>query len=402
MGRTIFANANLLDGENPARRGASIVVENDRIAATSGAPLPARPEDTVVDLRGLTLMPGMVSGHFHAVYHDYGRPGVPMETRPIRQAYRALGNCRLALAGGFTSVVGAATHHDIDAVLAEAIDSGMVEGPRFVPCSRALAPVPDDAPIDLDSPHVLACRGADTFRRAAEQEIGRGAKILKLFAASGHGMTGTRDIEEEEMRAVVETAREHGVRTRAHIAGKEKILRCVRLGIDILDHADGMDEECIDAILERGCFVLPSLYLPYLATRNHGRAGGGTFDPAAYEQMRDGLSRAARAGVKFVPGDDYGVYEMPHGTYAGELACYVEQAGIDAHDVIRWATKNGGELTGLAGLGTIAQGNPADLVLVDGDPSRDIGVLGQHERIVAVMKGGEVVSGRLPPEMRNG
>jgi imidazolonepropionase-like amidohydrolase len=111
--------------------------------------------------------------------------------------------------------------------------------------------------------------------------------------------------------------------------------------------------------------------------------------------MRERLAAAAAAGVKFVPGDDYGFGALPHGSYSGELACYVEECGIDPLEVIRWATRNGGALTGIPDLGTIAPGKLADLLVVDGDPSRDIRVLMQPERLLAVFKGGQLVSGSI-------
>jgi imidazolonepropionase-like amidohydrolase len=396
MSRTIFKNANLLDGENPAQKGTTIVVEGDRISAvTSGASVLAQASDTVIDLNGLTLMPGMVSGHYHAAYSQSGDHAVPMDAPESRQAYQALGNVQTALRLGYTSLVGAGTFFDIDANLAASIDSGAVAGPRLIPSSRAITPSPVGGADREDSPYINH-EGPDAVREATLREIERGAKIIKLFAASGHALLGTREMTEDELRAAAEVAHEHGVRTRAHVCGRDAVLRCVRAGIRIIDHADGMDDECIEALVENDCFVLPSLFMPYLTKIDPDAPGAELFDPKDFDEMVGVLPKAIAAGIKFVPGDDYGFGVLAHGDYPGELACYVEGCGIDALEVIKWATKYGGELTGVPDLGTIAPGKIADMVIVDGDPSQDIRVLTKPQRILAVIKGGELISGKLP------
>ncbi|MGE0668381.1 MAG: amidohydrolase family protein [Sphingomonadales bacterium] len=394
MTRTIFINANLLDGERPARRGATIVVEDGRIAATG--PTSPREGDDIIDLAGRTLMPGMVSGHYHAVYgRPGGKPGYVRGADPIQHAYWAMGNAQTALRAGVTSVVGAATFENIDALLSASIEAGDVLGPRFVPASRALSPTVKGDSGQIIS-HVLQCDGPEAFRRGALLEIERGAKVVKIFAGEGHGQFVGRDMSEAELRAAVDAAHENGARVRAHVAGRENILNCARAGVDILDHCDGLDEACIDAMAENGCFMLPSIYLPWVALRNGGKGGSGYFDQEALDHTCAMLPRAIAAGVRLVPGDDYGAAELPHGSYAKELACYVDYAGIDPLEVIRWATRNGGAMTGVAGLGTIAAGSIADMLVVDGDPSTDITLLARPEKLVAVIRDGRVVSGHLP------
>jgi len=391
MAGMIFRNANLLDGENPAKKGVSIAVEGDRITAiTSNATASPKAGDTVIDMTGLTLMPGMVTGHFHAAYNT----DLPLDAPPTEQALRALGNANIALRCGYTSVIGAGTYRDIDARVADAIDSGRVDGPRMIPSSRALSPS-IIGPAEEDSPYV-ACPGPEGHRQATLREIENGATMIKLFASPGHALIGPDAMSDAEITAVVETAREHGVRTRAHVAGKEHVLRCVRLGVDIIDHADGMDEECIEAFLEHDNFVLPSMYMPYLTSLSDDAIGANLLHPADYEQMKAAMPKALEAGVKFVPGDDYGYGELPHGTYSGELVFLVDQLGISPLEAIKWATKNGGEMTGIEGLGTLATGNLADMLIIDGDPSVDINIINQPERLVAVIKGGKLMSGKLP------
>lgn len=396
MARVLFTNTNLLDGEHPAQGGSTVAVDGERIVAVgpSGSVKPGA-QDQVVDLQGRTLMPGLVMGHYHAVYRGYGAEPMAEPASAVEQAYVALSNAQIALNCGYTSVISAGTHHHIDAQLADAIDAGDVLGPRLIPSGRVLMPVDEAVPGANDANDFCMAHGPDAFRAGALRDLERGAKILKIFASGGHGAGPVRLMTSAEIEAVVATAREHGARVRAHVTGRDQILKCVRLGVDIIDHADGADEQCIEAFIEHGNFVLPSIYLLLRVAELGGNSFGFETDLKAFKHMCRMLPDLVTAGVKLVPGDDFGVWQIPHGTYAEELACYVEHAQVTPLEVIRWSTEYGGEMTGISELGTIAPGNIADLLIVDGDPSTDISLLGQPERIVSVIKNGVLVHGGL-------
>jgi imidazolonepropionase-like amidohydrolase len=405
MVRTCFANANLLDGESPAQAGVSVVVEGGRIVAVGQ--LTAAPDDTVVDLAGRTLMPGMVSGHFHASYFNEGdgKGALAAKHPPIYTGYLAMTAVQAALASGFTSVVGAGGSFDIDASLSRAIEDGLVKGPRMIPAGRDLQTSADAGGWWMGTPNAQGafrlCDGPDDFRRGVRAEIARGAKMIKIFVTGGHGVLqpyGTEIVSREELEAVVQAAHDRGARVRTHITSKARILHAVECGVDVLDHADDMDEECIEAIAKAGTFVLPSLLFPLRFMEHFTREtpeDGVSGEARSFRSMCAMLPKAAKAGVRLCVGDDYGVLQMPHGEYAKELAVYVEHAGIDPLEVIRWATRNGGALMGRDDLGRIAPGMLADLVVLDGDPSQDIRVLDDPARILAVIKGGRVEHGSL-------
>jgi imidazolonepropionase-like amidohydrolase len=395
MSRIVFRNANLLDGDHPARPNTTVVVEGERIAEVTSGPVAPKAGDTVVDLHGMTLMPGMVSGHYHAAY-SMGGDKIAMNAPATQLALYALANAQKALRAGYTSLVGAGTFLDVDGRLAEALDAGAVTGPRLIPSSRALSPkVTEDEPAE--GVPWLKCWGPEDFRAAAIQEIERGARIVKLFAAQGHAMRSCREMTYEELKAASDAAHERGARTRAHVCGTAQVMKCIRAGVDIIDHADWMDDEVIEALIANNKFVLPSMYTPWLSSSDRTLDGAEYYDEEDFEYMRRKVPEANARGVKFVPGDDYGFFDMaPHGDYSKELVCYVEQVGVSPVDVIRWATKYGGEMTGIPDLGTIEPGKLADMVVVDGDPSKDIRVLTRPDAIVTVLKGGAVVSGQLP------
>jgi imidazolonepropionase-like amidohydrolase len=190
---------------------------------------------------------------------------------------------------------------------------------------------------------------------------------------------------------------------RGHIANREALLMAVELGIDIVDHGDGMDDECVERLVEAGTTVVPSQFFPYafwqtMTSNGRGRGLGFTDEiKADLDAALPMIARAHAAGVRMVLGDDYGALGLPHGRYGAELEFYVRHAGIPPLDVIRWATRNGAEAMRMGDrLGTVAEGKLADLLVVDGDPLGDIAVLQQPERLVAVMKDGVFTTDGLP------
>jgi imidazolonepropionase-like amidohydrolase len=407
MPRLVLQNASLLDGDNPARR-TNVVVEGERIAALSAGPVEARPDDRTVDLAGRTVMPGMILGHYHAGYWQTGASGRPVgfEASPALQAVRATHNLRTALDCGFTGVISAGTPHGIDPALKAAIAEGTIPGPRMIAGSRDIGSTGFSA--DMSVPEwwrvgarggVNTANGPDDFRRAVREEIKDGAEIVKIFATGGHATGGTgaiRELTEAEFAAAVEAARDRGCKTRAHIASAEATLLAIQLGVHIVDHGDGLDDECIDRLVSSGTFLTPSLLFPQEVMRTMAGQPFAEAMRADWDAMAAILPKANAAGVKLLIGDDYGAFSLTHGRYAEELALYVNQVGIPALDVIRWATKHGAEAMGLAEeTGTIAPGKLADLVVVDGDPVADITVLQDRSRILAVLKGGEAVRDNL-------
>jgi imidazolonepropionase-like amidohydrolase len=172
----------------------------------------------------------------------------------------------------------------------------------------------------------------------------------------------------------------------------------IELGMDIIDHCDEMDDEVIAALVETGTFVAPSIYFPKVAASlmEPSRPGLAADMRRGIRSMWDILPKADAAGVRLVLGDDYGGRSLPHGSFGPELRTYVEDAGIAPLSLIRWATRNGAELIRRGDeLGTIAAGKIADLLVIDGDPSVDIGAIADAKPLV-VLKGGEVVAGALP------
>jgi imidazolonepropionase-like amidohydrolase len=406
VSRLVLRDVAVFDGANPLQPGMTITIEGDRVAAVDRGSGPSeRAADegaTVLELTGHTVIPGMFTCHFHSTYHELGSTPSPFgnEHPPAYQALLAARNLRIALQHGYTSAVSAGAANDVDASLRKAVDDGLIPGPRLVPGSRELSTTGhsnDSTPWFWGAGPagaVRLCDGPEEFRKGVREEIKRGAQIIKLFVTGGHGTLAPRERNEltrDELAAAIDTAHARGALIRGHIANKDALLMAVELGIDIVDHGDAMDDECIAALVEAGTFVVPSVFFPKHFGETIG-AGLGFADNAKAEFARacDVLPKANAAGVRFLVGDDYGAVGFPHGLYGRELSLYVDEVGIAAHDVLRWATRNGAALVGREGeLGTVAPGALADLVIVRGDPLASIGLLSDPDNLT-VVKGGVV------------
>ncbi len=414
MARIYFKGANLLDGGDPARSDTTVIVDGERITTViaDGAAFPAS-DDRVIDLSGKTLMPGLIACHFHSSYNNITLQPEPLGVeRPT--GYLALvgaKNVRTALYCGITGIVSAgANAGDIDGQLKLAIEDGIIEGPRIVAGSRGL----DTRGGYTDTEKwwwelgnrgaQRFCDGADEFRSAVRDEIKRGADIIKIFATGGHAVPdaeGAMGLTRTELDAVVEAAHQRGKKVRAHCVWRDVILECVEAGVDVIDHGDQMDDQCIQAMAERGTFLVPSMFFTQQMLSPDAAlamATEGQLAPirAEFQNMLKRVPQAQEAGVKLLMGDDYGIIVLPHGRYAEELEFYVKTVGLAPLDVLRWATQNGAELMGMASeLGTVEEGKLADLLVVDGDPSVDIAVLQDQDKLRAILKGGVFVKDAL-------
>ena len=408
MTRLALIGTRLIDGNGPARENATVVLDGERIAEV-GIGAPSGPVDRTVDLGGRTLMPGMFTCHFHSTYDELGsQPNTPYgdEYPPSYLTLISAKNLGIALRQGYTGVVGAGSSHHVEGGVKRAIRDGLISGPRFWASSRELSTTGhsnDGVPWYWGmnaSGAVRLCDGADAFRFGVREEVKRGADVIKLFVTGGHGTTAPKDrieMSRDELAAAIETAHERGALIRGHLVNKPAIMMALELGIDIVDHCDEMDDEIIAALVETGATVVPSLYFPKHFVDTFGSGLGFSADAmrADLEHMYAMIPKAQAAGVRFVLGDDYGAIGFAHGMYGGELKLYVEHAGVTPLDVIGWATRNGAELVRRDDdLGTVEVGKIADLLVIDGDPSADIGVLADREPM-AVLKGGAVVAGSL-------
>jgi imidazolonepropionase-like amidohydrolase len=410
--RLVLTHATVIDGDHSVVADAHVVVDGELITDVGPGPIAdPRRQDRSVDLGGRTVMPGMINCHFHATYHNLGAVPAPfgLEEPMALQAVRAVNSLELLVESGFTGAVSAGAPFAIDASMKVAIERGLIRGPRLVPCSRDISTT-GHAGDRSYPPHwqvgalgaIRPSDGPDEFRRSVRAEIKEGAEFIKMFVTGGHGTIGPSEQTEmtrAEMAAGIEAAHLRGARVRGHIANREAIMMALDLHIDVIDHGDGMDEECMERIIDAGTPVVPSMLFParFLASMGGSALGFTNSMKSDIDSMAQILPKANAAGMRLVLGDDYGAIFFPHGAYAEELAYYVEEIGIPPLDVIRWATKHGAELMGRGhDLGTVSAGKLADLLVVNGDPVGDITVLQDRDNLLAIVKGGRFVKDNLP------
>ena len=428
---TILTNAQVFDGRAmlPGRhdvrldgkRVASVEPHTGALAGDAGdsdVHRDDRAEGDVVDVAGMTVLPGLITSHLHPDFYKFDitggdRPG--KELPPGVMMAIGVRTCRVLLESGFTGYAGAACAHDIDAQLKMAIAQDIIPGPRIRACGHHIGTTGDINNRGpwwkaVETPGVDLCAdGPDALRKVVRQEISRGVETIKVFASAGHGVRSrsSRNIARDELATIVDTAHERGAKVRAHVAERAMILECIELGVDIIDHGDEIDDEIIEAMATAGTFWVPSLVYPWsLLEVGYARRFGVT--PELYEHVRTMLPQAQAAGVRILIGDDYsGVFRdlleddpLDHqvGNYGREFAFYGEIDGLSAADVLSWGTANAGQLLvdPPQRVGVVEPGALADLIVVDGDPLADLSLLARPaDALRAVIRDGAFVIDRI-------
>jgi len=405
MSLVLFRNGKLFDGlAAETRDGLEVLVENDRIKEVSDTPISAAAA-RVVDLVGRTLMPGLIDAHFHAVAADPNLGHVE-NMPPSLIAQYSRGFLEASVRRGFTSIRDAG---GADYGLARAIETGLIAGPRLFYSGRALSQTGghgDFRPYEQDHALCSCGLGARVFsriadgvpevRRAARDELRKGAAQIKIMASGGIASpsdpTWVLQFSEEEMRAIVWEARSWRTYVMAHAYTPEAIRRCVEYGVRSIEHGNLIDAETAAYVAEQGAFVVPTL-CTYDALSRHGSALG--FPKVSLEKLDsvhaaglEALELLRAAGVKIGFGTD--LLGAMHEHQLSEFA--LRARVLPAADILRQATSINAELLNRSGeLGVVAAGALADLIVVDGDPVADIGLLsGQGEAVLMVMKGGAV------------
>lgn len=406
-------------GRPPVRNG-GVLVSGERIAwagPMEAAP-PVPPGTPTLDARGKTILPGLIEAHLHLSYRDVrDLPDLDLKCPVEETTIHAVAHARLCLECGYTGAVSAGALHRIDVALRNKIREGVIDGPRLVAAGRDICATAGMLDwngswlkLGMEGLGIFA-DGVDACRKAARMVIKEGADIVKVYV-TGEGMIFECQAEEvtyseEEIRVICEEAHRRGKRVSAHARGAEGVKMAVRAGVDILDHGTLVDDEAIEMIARRNVFVVPALNYQ-IAVLERGEEFGFSrefLDRTGYREELEAafvnMRKLLDAGVRVLPGGDYGFAWCPHGEYARDLQTFVECIGLSPQETLVAATRWGAELMDLADrIGTLEAGKLADLLVVDGNPLEDIRILQDRRRLALVMQGGRAKAGTLGLQYR--
>jgi imidazolonepropionase-like amidohydrolase len=411
MTHTIFANARVFDGSSEhCAEGMSVRVEEGLIREVSDRPL--KPADaTVIDVGGRTLMPGLIDAHIHAYTCDVDIQKVDTAGDAYRTAHaiRMLGH---ALNCGFTTVrdVGGG-----DYSLWRAIEDGLIRAPRFFYSGKMISMTGghgDFRPIGAEGSHGLCvcgqynclsvvADGVEECVRATREQLRRGAHCIKIMGSGGVASPTDpiwmNQYREEEIRAVVNEAVERRTYVSAHCHPASAIRRCVEFGVRVIEHGTLVDDETCRYVAQEGAYIVPTMAIIFALIELGPQLGFPRSSQdkvqVAYLQALSGMESMRRAGVKIGFGTD-----LLGATYAQQAREFALRREVFTPlEILRQATSINASILMMEGkLGCIAPGAFADLLVVDGDPLRDINLLsadGAH--LDVIMRGGKLVKNEL-------
>ena len=405
---TLIRNVQIFDGEQSLAGLFSVLVVDDRIAAVveSADALDAAGATTVIDGAGRTLMPGMVEAHAHLtwgssvekIYHQFILP-------PDELKVAAWRNARVLLDHGFTSAYSAGALGDgIEVELARAINAGETPGPRLVPSTLERSP---EGAEGVETGDVFNGRGPEAIRKFVAYCKDQGIGSLKLVVSGEDALKpgSAQDVlyTDEEMEAAGTAAREAGLWIATHAYYPKAIELALKAGARIIYHASYADEAATDAMIaaKHSTFYAPSpgVSIAALEATPPPHIDMSHMKKSAAERMEleSKLVPALKArGMRILIGGDYGFPFNPNGRNARDLQIFVDHFGYTPSEALKAATALGGELMGLE-VGRVKQGWLADLLLVDGDPTQDVSILQDKDKLAMIMKNGALY--KVPAEV---
>jgi imidazolonepropionase-like amidohydrolase len=384
-----------------------VVVQGNRITHVGPADSSIRPEspdDTVFDATGKFILPGLIDAHCHISLHQGALPGVKYTSSAEFCTLWAASAIGRVLRAGVTSIAVPGGKWFTDVIVREAVEGGLLEGPRMVVAGRALSnyggifdpdPYPASEGTPADTAGVL-CNTRDEFIRETRKQCKRGVDLIKI-ADSTWGDIQT--VAEDEISAVVDEAHRHNVKVAIHSRGSTSTRAAAKAGVDLIYHGDWASKADLDLVARAGIPIAPVLTSPWIGVE-HG-AAGRRFGDRVRDRLRAQLDtsfqmirNARHRGIPILSGSDTGnASAFSHGKWHGkEAELFVEEVGMTPMEAIVANTSANAWLMNLIGeIGVIAPGKLADIVIWDSDPLADITILQRPSEISLIIKDGQIV-----------
>jgi len=390
----------LIDGTGAILDQATVLVHGPKILAIGPSRDIAFPKGCKrIDGRGLTIIPGLIDCHVHLCLGSEPDVVGTVETEsPSYTLLKSARHARMTLEGGVTTVrdVGARDHSIF--ALKQAVDTGIMPGPRIVGAGLAICMIGGHARFIGQE-----VEGPDQVRRAVEAQIAAGAGVIKVIASGGVLTPGTSpdqaQMTPEELSAAVMAAGRAQRKVAAHAHGASGMKNAIQAGVHSIEHATLLDDEAGEMMTRHGVYMVPTLSA--LATTAAGRSGCGIPESAVEKakamtkRHQASFKKARRSGIAIAMGTDAGTPFNFHGDNAQELDRMVA-LGMTPMEALVASTASAAKLIGIQeSVGTLQRGMQADLLVIEGNPHRRIELLLDRRRIIGVMQAGRFVAGPL-------
>ena len=410
MNKTLFTGARIWDASGSAPFGGDVLVEGNRVRTVSRVPGELSLVGCqVIEAKGMTLMPGLVEGHAHLSFEAVTSTEDLISPPPEEHTLLTARVAKVLLDHGFTSAYGAsAAKLRLDVAVRNEVDAGRLPGPRIRAGSLEITVtggLGDESKLHnpRNAPSMVI-DGPEQMRKAVRLCCREGCDNIKLDVSGDPFYPNTpahsTPMSLDEIRMAVETAHSFGRKVNAHTRSIVSIQNCLRAGVDVLYHCEYTDEETLDMLEEAKdrIFVAPTVSLfhtmlyeasPWI-TPEVARAMG---IDRLLEESKKTHTELRKRGIRHLIGGDFGFAWSKQGTNARDLKFFVDYYGYTPAEALRCGTRNGGALMTMGSgekLGEVKEGYLADLLLVDGDPLADLAVLLDPDRLVVIMKDGQI------------
>ena len=389
----ILRNGNVIVGTGKVVERGTVAVDSNVITYVGPAKrFRISKKDTIFDISGKTILPGLIDAHVHLCIDGSPDPMTSLLKDSTPQlTLKAAHHARQTLDAGVTTVRDMGGRDYVDLAIRDGIESGLLQGPRMICSGRVVC---------MTGGHGWQfgreADGTDEIREAVREQLKAGADFVKLIATGGvmtKGVDpGATQFTLEELLAGVEEARKAGRRTATHAQGTEGIKNSLWAGVNSIEHGFFLDDEAIELMLEMNAYLVPTLNAPYQIIRGGVKRGVPRYavekSKAVMKSHFQSVRRAYKAKIPIAMGTDAGTPFNCHGENLKEMELLVK-AGMTPMEAMTATTKIASEVLGLEKkIGTLEKGKLADLIVVDGNPLKDIQLFQKKDKILAIMKEG--------------